>query len=258
MKYYFLATIIIKMKFIYVRNLLFKTTRIFSILTMTSILVIFLPVCAGYKYKILHDKKIIEKMTGNQSEITPETNIKNKNELSYYRIHKEMISKTIGVKSFYIDKYRISEFRRGQFFAFKNRNFLRGLNSSEAERICGSLGKRLCNALEWKKACGESNYVDEAEANYANCSKSSAESAVHLFECIDKAKMNDFSAPYMFDTEDKTYEWVKSDSQNRSMAMGVPAGREDINKCNSTVYLSGDYKSDDIGFRCCRDNPEGN
>ena len=179
-----------------------------------------------------------------------------------FRIRNEMTSYSTENRSFYIDLGRVSEIRQGEIFASDSYNPVTNINIQEAERVCHSMGKRLCSMSEWKKFCIHS--LSEAAPVTQNkyfCISSSGSPELTSRSCssAEKKQMktgtSDVSSRLNSTAavNNHLYEWVKGEKSGRAVAMeGLRTDSGNI-VCDTAHYYPENYSGGQIGFRCCRD-----
>lgn len=149
--------------------------------------------------------------------------------------------------SFWMDRFEVSEIRRGDFFAARNHAPRTHVTASEAEEICAKQSKRLCKKQEWINACLG---IHRLRYSYANTYKSGVCNAAGqepsmtgwLDECKSDGELHDLVGNVM--------EWV-SDSEEGFAAMGGSYLSGEKADCFSAHYMITQTKSEQIGFRCC-------
>jgi formylglycine-generating enzyme required for sulfatase activity len=161
-----------------------------------------------------------------------------------------MIRVFVRDRAYWMDPFELSELRSGDYFSIRNQKPLVNVSKGEAAEICASLGKRLCSDIEWKLACvgihgkkfGYGMNFAEGRCNVA--SKETSESGT-FEECTTDTQLNDMIGNVM--------EWVDSgDDQRRVIAMGGSFMTGNSADCFTSLYFPENFKSDQIGFRCCK------
>ncbi len=128
----------------------------------------------------------------------------------------------------------------------------------EADKLCGSIGKRLCSEEEWERACKGLSmlkypYDNNFDPNACNAESDSGEDR----NVAPSGKFSRCKSTYgIFDMSGNVAEWVYM----KGGAKGVKGGY--VNKpawavrCASRKVESGSKKSPYYGFRCCMDAEE--
>jgi hypothetical protein len=131
----------------------------------------------------------------------------------------------------------------------------------EAAAACDSLGKRLCTASEWRRACRNDSdlrlvdgrsypYGDAFSARACNTldnprSRNTLSPAGLFGDCAGRLSI--------FDMSGNAAEWVASDNSATAPAYGgFYQSGEDGSDCDSFITLNKDRGYFYVGFRCCK------
>ncbi len=155
----------------------------------------------------------------------------------------------IRVKAYCIDRYE---------YPGRMRRPKTNVSFYQAQKICRSLGKRLCTEYEWEKACkGRANfrfpYGNSFDPNRCNTRAGSRNRKVTL-----SGKFKGCRSPYgVYDMSGNVAEWTSSPfrpgSRNKTIRGGA-ANRPDWDvRCASRGSLPPNRKKSTVGFRCCAD-----
>lgn len=142
-------------------------------------------------------------------------------------------------------------------FEFPNLRFAeptRGVSWAEADQLCREVGKRLCTADEWEKACkGPGNYIygygDEYEGDLCGSDDSD-----RLY--VSGSKEDCYTGWGAFDMAGNVREWTStgaSGGNRRLVKGGSPVKPEKGTRCAAAIDYPEEYREARLGFRCCRD-----
>ena len=144
----------------------------------------------------------------------------------------------------------------------KGSNPLVKVSSAEAERLCESVGKRLCTADEWERACKgpESRIYTYGDAFNADSCGPDATSDANKDGKGDRATGaldGCVSGWGTYDMSGGVREWTAtSDSSQKSFKVvkgGKPGEAERGSRCAFAEARNPDLSDGGIGFRCCQD-----
>ncbi|MBL8018246.1 MAG: SUMF1/EgtB/PvdO family nonheme iron enzyme [Leptospirales bacterium] len=160
-----------------------------------------------------------------------------------------MVLVTDPAHSFRIDPYEMSELASGEFFSVRNQLPRTGLTPAEANKVCASLGKRLCTASEWTNACLGSHrrtFSFGTRPETGKCNTSSLSLARTGTQTACKSDEG------VYDMVGNTMEWIGEMRGNMAVAAGGSMHTGETASCFTNLFFPSDARSDQIGFRCCR------
>lgn len=152
-------------------------------------------------------------------------------------------------KIIYIDKFESSSMGDDLFLGVQRANPVGSVSWEEANESCNSIGKRLCTASEWVRACiGVSgniySYGTQYKEGVCNVSMSEPTANNGYFElCHSDAGVHDLIG--------NQGEWVLDGKRVKKYIMGGKSANPENVDCFSSQLASPTSKSSLIGFRCC-------
>ena len=151
--------------------------------------------------------------------------------------------------SFYIDLYEMSEHGADDFFAVPGQPPVLGLAPSHAGSICRRYGKRLCTVEEWRHAClgvqgRRFSYANAFQTGRCNTGDQKVGPTGGMPGCHSDAGVHDLIGNAM--------EWAAEEADGRAVALGGSFSSGPGSDCFSTQYFPQATRSDQVGFRCCR------
>ena len=156
----------------------------------------------------------------------------------------EPLRKVVEVQDFYIDRYEFPN-RPEQLPAGK-------VSYKDATEACEKVGKRLCTALEWEKACkGPGNYIytygDTWDGSMCGGAMDEPYKLGGRDDCV--------SGYGVFDMSGGFREWTDSSPSGRDQRKIVKGGQrgnpERGTRCAFSVDEDADYAESTLTFRCC-------
>jgi len=152
--------------------------------------------------------------------------------------------------SYQMDRFEVSELRKGDYFAVLNQKPDVNVTISEAKAICRRMGKHLCSDSEWKNGCiglhgKRYAYGSEMKKDVCNVSGNGPIETGAMEQCVTDTGLYDMVGNVM--------EWVVSEqgTDDRVVAMGGSYLTGEKADCFTTFYFPAGFKSPQIGFRCC-------
>ncbi|MDH5674230.1 MAG: SUMF1/EgtB/PvdO family nonheme iron enzyme [Myxococcales bacterium] len=126
----------------------------------------------------------------------------------------------------------------------------RGVSRLEAAQACEAAGKRLCSELEWERACRGRSGRDHALGQACSDDRRA--------RCRSEAASCQ-TAEGVADLGITAREWTASTvagglghPQRNAVLRGGPPGETLPERCAARTGATGDSRSQDLGFRCCR------
>lgn len=153
-------------------------------------------------------------------------------------------------------EHEVVELKAFLIDAFEFPNLLGGrpqtkVTQVDAEKACASVGKRLCSADEWEKACkGPKNYIYSYGDTFDKEFCGDGAEDVYL-----SGAKTDCSSGYgAFDLSGNFREWTSSSPKpgRRVVKGGEPAAQRGF-RCAFQTDEREDYSQANLSFRCCRD-----
>ncbi len=124
---------------------------------------------------------------------------------------------------------------------------------AEAQQLCESVGKRLCTATEWEKACKgwENNifsYGDVYDDNHCMVNG----------EYIFSSDKDCYSSYSVFGMSAGPREWTDTIPRGKANEVVIKGGGykmtdERTQRCTYSHSMKAEWADDDLSFRCCRD-----
>lgn len=160
----------------------------------------------------------------------------------------DMVAVQSAARTFYIDRYEMSEVGPGDFFSARNQTPRVQVTAEEAGKICAGQGKRLCSYYEWKNAClgirrNQYSYGKTNRPGLCNLSSRGLLPTGKKQECHTDTEVHDMLGNAM--------EWVADMRRGRAVAVGGSFATGDDSDCFTVHYFSPDTRNNQIGFRCC-------
>ncbi len=151
-------------------------------------------------------------------------------------------------RTFYIDRYEVSELRQNDFFSVASQIPRTAVSRQDAAAICERQEKSLCTLSEWRNAClgihrRQFSYANRLERGRCNTSGRQIEITGWKEDCRADGDVHDMVGNVM--------EWVSDNSAGIAAAAGGSHSSGDESDCFTTYYFSPETKNDQIGFRCC-------
>ncbi len=123
----------------------------------------------------------------------------------------------------------------------------------EAQAKCAEVGKSLCTARQWEKACrgpegfvypyGNTYYKDKCRTEVSWQDGASVSGAYP--ECA--------SGYGVYDMSGNVYEWTREESiEERATRGGFWQNVDFQSRCSSKLFFHPTYSTSNIGFRCCK------
>ena len=156
----------------------------------------------------------------------------------------EPLSRVVDVDDFYVDRYEFPNRHDGVPVA--------KANWDDAQQACESVGKRLCRADEWEKACkGPDNYIysygDTWDGSFCGSAMDEQYTSGSRKEC--------HSGYGVFDLSGGFREWTADSPGQRDTRKIVKGGQrgnpERGTRCAFSVDEATGYAEPTLGFRCC-------
>lgn len=162
----------------------------------------------------------------------------------------EMAFVSVNTHAYCIDKY---EFPNKKGTIPKT-----SVSFDEADKICGSLGKRLCSEEEWERACKGVSMLRYPYDNNFDPGACNAESDSQEERSVAPAgKFSKCKSTYgIYDMSGNVAEWVYMKGGSKGVKGGYVNKPAWAVRCASRKVESGSKKSPLYGFRCCMDADE--
>lgn len=130
------------------------------------------------------------------------------------------------------------------------------VTQAEAERLCGSVGKRLCTVQEWQAAC-----KGEGGARYPYGNRYDPAACVTSQRTAERTGRRERCRSWwgMFDMSGNLWEWTSTQHEERAgyfYASGGAWNTRDASSCQETKFSffpQNQYTF--VGFRCCVNSP---
>jgi formylglycine-generating enzyme required for sulfatase activity len=152
----------------------------------------------------------------------------------------------IKIGNFYIDKYEYPN-QVGEYP-------LTNITWHEAQAICESVGKRLCTADEWVRACRGPQGLRFPYGPTYDGTKCNSESKVDRSQRIGDTPETCVSGYGVYDLNGNVWEWVGESKDDEELSIrGGAWSSESCAECALKQWIKKpNAQSDRVGFRCCK------
>lgn len=156
-------------------------------------------------------------------------------------------------QSFWIDPFEQSELNANEYFTAPHQMPRVSISVHEASKACEMQGKRLCTYTEWSNACLGTHrrryaYGSSNNKNACNTGSRKVAPTASYKECSTDTGLHDMIGNSM--------EWVADTRSGMAIAMGGSFHTGQRADCFTSFYFHPGIKSEQIGFRCCRDRKQ--
>lgn len=153
-------------------------------------------------------------------------------------------------KTFWIDPFEQSELDRLDYFSVAHQTPRVSISVQEASQACQIQGKRLCTHNEWRNACLGTHrlrysYASKNLKSVCNTQSQEVAPTGSFQKCHSDTGLHDMIGNSM--------EWVADTRSGMAIAMGGSFHTGSRADCFTSFYFHPGIKSEQIGFRCCRD-----